>query len=434
MRPGRLLSTGIQWLDELLGRLRPGENVLWCAQAGTHIEFFVRSFLEASLEKSTQAAYVSFNHSPVTMKEKLGDLLNSPNFVLVDCFTDGKGLRDPIFARFYDSAGRDDLMRVERIAEPTTPDSFIAAMNEITERQGVGAVYVFDSLNGMQELWGGTTHEHLFFSYACSKLRDLRSTVYWICEPDVQRSSSFCPSAQHLAQVAIDLRRSDRGHTLQVVKAEGRALTSEAEVPQPYEISGDRIRLVVDSKRELVQLGKLIRSARLKRGISQAELGELLGVTASTISQAENGLIALSLGNLFRVARELQLDLAPVFGKAKPPQDSARILRRKDRARTRIAGSRQKTIYIDRLLETDMVDKLDPTVVTMPPGAKLNKHFSSRKGVEFGLVLAGNLEVEVADKVRSLREGDSIYLDTDTPSRWSNPGNEEAKVLWVALR
>lgn len=433
MPTSTLVGTGIRWLDELVGQLRAGENVLWSVDAGTYHELFVRAFLETALEKGSKAAYISFNHSPVTMKEKLGDLLDSPNFVLVDCFTDGKGLRDPIFARFYDSAGRDDLIRVERISEPATLDSFTTAMTEIAERRGIGSQYVFDSLTGMQHLWGDTTQAYRFFTYACPKLCDLKSAAYWILEKHAH-PPSVCANAQHIAQVAIDLGRSDRGHTLQVVKAEGRALTSEAEAPQRYEFSGNDLRLVADGKRELVELGKLIRSARQKRGISQAELGELLGVTASTISQAENGLIALSLSNVFRVTRELELDLAQVFGTPQTPQDSASILRRKDRARTRIAGGRRKPIYIDRLLETEMVDKLDPVMVIMPPGAKLNKHFSSRKGVEFGLVLAGNLEVEVADEVRSLREGDSIYLDTDMPSGWSNPGNEEAKVLWVALR
>ncbi len=433
MPTSTLVGTGIRWLDELVGQLRAGENVLWSVDAGTYHELFVRAFLETALEKGSKAAYISFNHSPVTMKEKLGDLLDSPNFVLVDCFTDGKGLRDPIFTRFYDNARRDDLIRVERISEPATLDSFTTAMTEIAERRGVGSQYVFDSLTGMQHLWGDTTQAYRFFTYACPKLCDLKSAAYWILEKHAH-PPSVCANAQHVAQIAINLDRSDRGHTLQVVKAEGRALNSEAEGPQPYEISGDQLRLVADSRRELVRLGKLIRSARLKRGMAQAELAELLGVTASAVSQVENGLIAPSLTNLFRVARELELNLAHVFNIKETPQDSVCILREKDRPRGPIAGSKRKPVHIERLLETETTADLDPMIVTVPAGGKLNKHFSPNKGVEFGLILAGTLEVAVADATRQLRQGDSIYLDKDIPSAWRNPADEEARLLWIALR
>jgi len=428
MRSAELVSTGISWLDQLLGHLRIGENVVWEVEAGTPAEAFMRAFLETNIKGDDKAVYVSFNHSPVTMKEKLGDLFDEPNFVLVDCFTDGKGHGDSVFSRFYETAAGEDLAHAVRVTEPGSVERFSAAINEIESDAGVGAKYVFDSLTGMQDLWADATRAYRFFTYACPRLYDLRTIAYWILEKEAH-SASFRANLKHVTQVAVDLSRSEGSHTLQVVKAEGRALGADGEAPQRYERQGSRLRLVADSKRELVRLGRLIRSARLKRGLSQAELGDLMGVTPSTLSQAENGLIALSLTNLFSLTRELELDLASVLGTSETPQDSVSIMRERDRPRVQIAGSKRRPVYMERLCETE--GEMEPTLVILPAGVKLSKHFSPRKGAEFGLLLAGEVEVEIAGRKRALRPGDSIYLETDMPTGWSNTGAEEARLLWV---
>jgi len=172
MREAMLVSTGVSWLDQALGQLRIGENVVWEVEAGTRVEAFVRAFLDSNIKTGSNAVYVSFNHSPVTMKEKLGDLFDEPKFMLVDCFTDGKGHGDPVFSRFYDHARGKDLAHVVRVADPADIDSFTAAINEIEGKAGVGAKYVFDSLTGMQDLWADTTRAYRFFTYACPRLLD----------------------------------------------------------------------------------------------------------------------------------------------------------------------------------------------------------------------------------------------------------------------
>jgi transcriptional regulator with XRE-family HTH domain len=430
MRNSTLVSTGVAWLDELIGQLRIGENVVWEVEAGAHVEAFLRAFLEANIKGGSNAVYLSFNHSPVTMKEKLGDLFDEPKFILVDCFTDGKGHGDPVFARFYDTATEGDLAHVVRVAEPGNVEHFTAAINAIEGKAGVGAKYVFDSLTGMQDLWADSSRAYRFFTYACPRLYDLKTIAYWILEKEAH-SSSFRANLKHVTQVAMDLVRTEGSYTLQVVKAEGRALSAEAEAPQRYEAVGNKLRLVADSKRELVRLGKLIRSARLRRGMSQAELADVLGVTPSTVSQAENGLIALSLTNLFALARELELNLGPLLNGRETPKDPVAVMRAKDRPRTQIAGGKRKPVYLESLSDADTAGELEPVLLIVPPGLTMNRHFSLRKGIEFGLLLSGRLEVEVGGKTRALNEGDSIYLEKDIPSRWSNPGAQPAELLWV---
>jgi transcriptional regulator with XRE-family HTH domain len=427
-----LFSTGVPWLDRLLGQLRIGENVVWEVEAGAPTEEFMRAFIQAGVGGDGRAVYVSFNHSPVTMREKLGRLFEESQSLLVDCFTDGKGHGDPVFARFYDTATEKDLAHVVRVREPGEVEAFTTAINAIEGEAGSGARYVFDSLTGMDDLWADPARAYRFFTYACPRLYDLGTVAYWILEKEAH-TPSFRANLKHVTQVAIDLSHSERGQTLQVVKAEGRALGADEELPQRYELEGGELRLAADSRRELLRLGKAIRAARLKRGLSQAELGTLLGVTASTVSQAEHGLIALSLTNLFRLAHEVELNLAPVLMPRESSRDAVTVIRERDRARVQIGGSRRKPVWAESLGETETEGDLQPMLVIMPPGARLGKHFSLRKGAEFGLMLTGELEVEVAGQSRTLRAGDAIYLDRDTPSAWSNVGTDEASLVWVVV-
>jgi len=433
MQDSPLVSTGVDWLDQLLGQLHTGENVVWEVDAGARVDAFMSAFLEANTRDGNTAVYVSFNHSPVTMKEKLGALFDEPRFLLVDCFTDGKGRSDPVFARFYDAATEAEPAHVIRLPDPGNVETFTTAINSIESKVGVGAKYVFDSLTGMQDLWADPARAYRFFTHACPRLYDLKTIAYWILEREAH-SSAFRANLKHVTQVAIELSRAGGVHTLQVVKAEGRTLDGQAESPHRYEVVGDKLRLAADSRRELVRLGKLIRAARIARGLSQAELGDTLGVTASTVSQVEHGLIALSLGNLFRLVRELELDLAAVLGAGERRRDRVVIVGDQQRTRTRLAGTDRKAVYLENLWETAEAEEPQAVIVTLAPGAKLGKHFSLRKGVEFGFVLAGQLEVQVAGETRALRQGDSIYLQEDIPSSWLNPGATDARLLWVVAR
>ncbi len=433
MQKASLVSTGVVWLDRLLGKLRVGENVVWEVEAGVPGDAFVKAFLrESPGDTRRKSVFVSFNHSPITMKERLAELFDQPQFIMVDCFTDGKGRGDPVFARFYDTGMAEDLAHVVRVREPGDVDAFITAINQIEIEAGEGAKYVFDSLTGMQDLWGDPSRAYRFFTYACPRLYDLRTVAYWILEKEAH-TASFRANLKHVTQVAVELSRSDGGHTLQIVKAGGRTLGAEDDLPHRFEIAQNELKLATDSRQELLRLGKAIRAARSRRGLSQAELGSLLGVTASTVSQAENGMIALSLTNLFRLARELDLNLASVLALHGSADEPVSIMRERDRPRAQVGNGRRASAHVESLQDPEAHSDLDAMILTLPPGAKLAQHFSARKGAEFGLLLAGEIEFDICGQSRTLRTGDAVYLDRETPAAWRNKGAGEAKLLWVVV-
>lgn len=64
------------------------------------------------------------------------------------------------------------------------------------------------------------------------------------------------------------------------------------------------------SKSELLQLGKNLRSFRLNKELSQEKLAELTGLHRTYIGGVERGERNISLVNLVRIARILEIPVA----------------------------------------------------------------------------------------------------------------------------
>lgn len=63
------------------------------------------------------------------------------------------------------------------------------------------------------------------------------------------------------------------------------------------------------SARNSSQIGVIIRRERRARGLTQAQLGELIGRRQATISKLEKGDAGIQLGTLFDVLAALNLDV-----------------------------------------------------------------------------------------------------------------------------
>jgi len=74
---------------------------------------------------------------------------------------------------------------------------------------------------------------------------------------------------------------------------------------------------------------------------------------------------------------------------------------------------------------------MEPYLLTLREGAKIEGHFYGHKGDEFAYVMEGELEVEMQDEKQLLRQGDSLYIESTFPSKWANTGKGNAVILWV---
>jgi hypothetical protein len=76
-------STGIDALDELLGGLGVGDNVVWQAADPAEIEPFVEAFL-ATANGTTPLTYLSFRLPPATVLDRFRRVWDNERFTLLD--------------------------------------------------------------------------------------------------------------------------------------------------------------------------------------------------------------------------------------------------------------------------------------------------------------------------------------------------------------
>jgi len=216
----KTFSSGVEYLDRLLGNLMAGDNVVWQADSGAPVEFFTKSFLHTAAKTDGSIIFVSFSHSPQSVINRYvtEDLVG--RFHLVDAFTSGFGKGDRFFADFYGKP-QSELVSITRVSQPSDGEHLSKTMDRLAEKAGAAGRYVFDSPTAMLELWGGEERVLKFFSYLCPKLYDLGTLAYWITEKRAH-SPSFLAKLLHITQVVLDLGVDAEGIQLTVLKAADR--------------------------------------------------------------------------------------------------------------------------------------------------------------------------------------------------------------------
>jgi transcriptional regulator with XRE-family HTH domain len=202
-----------------------------------------------------------------------------------------------------------------------------------------------------------------------------------------------------------------------------------------------------------------IRSARLSNGLSLRELGRRTGVTASLLSQIENGKSDPSVSTLSALVSELGLSLDALLRSEWAALDDAAGLdgaARLDGARLDGArGAEQRlersvspvirpperqTLGLDSGVVWERLTRgpselLDVLLVTYEPGAtssssgKLLRH----SGIEYAYLMSGELTLQLSFETYTLRAGDSLEFDAATPHVYCNQGDVPARGLWSVL-
>ncbi|OGW28704.1 MAG: hypothetical protein A2X56_00775 [Nitrospirae bacterium GWC2_57_13] len=414
------ISSGVQGLDSLIGSLHIGDNVVWEVDAGASYEAFIRDFISRSFKDEQKVIYVSFNRSPQSVLAALTGIISPVHFIFIDCFTSGKGKNDNTFLRFYDK--QSDVKTV-RITDPKNIKRFTQTLNEIEDSLHPGARYVFDSLTGMQDLWGDENETHRFFTYMCPRLYDLNTVAYWILEKEAH-SPKFKANLRHITQVVLDLQRRKSSLYLKALKLEGRQ-DREAFKSHAYEVRDDHVCLIPARKEPVADIGAKIKEARTRTGMSQKDLADKVGITPSSLSQIEANLTSPSLSTFFHICRSL--DIQPgLFVESGAPVATPWLHRK-----TSVLSSDPSMEGKARTYSIASGRKLAAQLVVLPSGVDIKGHFSYHRGDEFIYVVEGTLVVTVEGREERIAAGDALCFTESFPSAWKNEGGGEAQVLVV---
>ncbi|MDQ7977018.1 XRE family transcriptional regulator [Paraburkholderia sp. SARCC-3016] len=178
-------------------------------------------------------------------------------------------------------------------------------------------------------------------------------------------------------------------------------------------------------------LGRRVRAARVALDLTLENASRLCGVSRSTLSKVENGLMSPTFDVLQKIVLGLKIDLTDLFGATQKPGAGGR------RAVTRKDGGQRHAYrgYQMELLATDLAHK-----AMLPFRIRISAHtldafddWGRHEGEEFLYVISGSvcLYSELYAPTH-LNAGDSIYFDSRTGHAAVSTSEEDADVLWMA--
>lgn len=175
-----------------------------------------------------------------------------------------------------------------------------------------------------------------------------------------------------------------------------------------------------------MDLGSRLRELRRRQKMTLEELGKRSGLTSSFLSQIERNITSPSVKSLREIAAALNTKVGRLFEEERSRDF---ILLKKDK-RKMIANDEFKSRY--EVLASGLLDiRMEPSLLILNVGGKMEKRSATLDGEEFGFVLKGKVELVRGAERFLMETGDSIYFRGIKSHKIVNIGNSEANLLWI---
>lgn len=172
-------------------------------------------------------------------------------------------------------------------------------------------------------------------------------------------------------------------------------------------------------------IGERIRALRSDHGLTLRQLSELVGYSEAYLSQIENARISPSISCLKKISDALHTKITDFF--VESPTDEPVVLRPDQRVTITLSRWNAR---IESLIRNPRNKRMQPFYTTIQPGGGSHGQYS-HVGEECGLVLKGELEIDLNGSAYRVKENESFYYNSSEPHSWVNPGEEETVVVWV---
>jgi transcriptional regulator with XRE-family HTH domain/mannose-6-phosphate isomerase-like protein (cupin superfamily) len=214
-------------------------------------------------------------------------------------------------------------------------------------------------------------------------------------------------------------------------------------------------------------IGEKLRAVRQERQMSLRELASKAEMSASMLSQIETGKVFPSVRSLYGIADALDVSVDYFFpeqnnGRVPPKnggENSQGTLTASEMRDARLNGTPEMAQEFAPHTEssapvvhanTRPIIELNGGVIwsrltalaekgaefleiTYSPGAMSGTNMSHHEGREFGLILEGELVIELGFESYTLHAGDSIVFESAVPHRLHNKHTKPMRAVWVVL-
>jgi transcriptional regulator with XRE-family HTH domain len=369
-------TTGLNELDNALGGLYWGDNVVWSEEEPDDAGPFYSAFAASATDYGF-AAFVNFARDP-------GELATQfPNVEILDA-RPGTPLAQP----------GPLLTELRSRCEPTRRD-----------------LIMFDTFESMASRWGTDTATR-FFVRTCPCLLELGAIAYWSIRPGAH-PQGVRRELEDITQCVISVGEG----RVRIAKAEGRAAGAEGSVFR-YQLG--ETGPVLEPAPLAARLGAALRAVRINRSLTQSDVGRLAGVSPSAISQAERGQRGLSLETLLELAGKLNLTIDQLLrGESAPGY----LLGRRHDPHARAEG---KFLPLLDNPETG----IRAYVIRLPSRGTASPGFA-HKGIELVAVGTGLVQVVLSTGRPVLRDGETLLAERSGVEALRNLSDREAVVFWI---
>lgn len=179
------------------------------------------------------------------------------------------------------------------------------------------------------------------------------------------------------------------------------------------------------------ELGRKIRQLRLKKKIGLVDLGKHTGLSASMLSQLENGKLVPTLPTLARIAMVFDVSLDHFFSDRRK-RALFTVTRASERIRFPNSPDVADPAWQFECLAYSAQDKGMQAYLAVfepRPAEAMTEH--AHDGAEFLYVMEGVLAIQFADEETLLNPGDSVYFDASHPHGYRAASSTPVRALVV---
>jgi len=174
------------------------------------------------------------------------------------------------------------------------------------------------------------------------------------------------------------------------------------------------------------EIAEKLKAFRSANRMTLKQLAAKAGCTDAYLSQLERGRANPSIMILKKIASALQMKVVDFFLEPEVNENGI-VVKEEERVNINFKRGDAK---IQMLVRNIQNKRMQPFYTTIEPGGG-SKGSYSHIGEEFGIVLQGELEVNLNGKSYRVKKNESFYFSSQEPHSWSNPGKNKTLVIWV---
>lgn len=176
-----------------------------------------------------------------------------------------------------------------------------------------------------------------------------------------------------------------------------------------------------------MSIGERIKKSRNDKSLSLRELATMVDLSASFLSQIEQGKASPSIENLKKIANSLDVRVSYLIEDEEIKKNSE-LIRAEERHRVESVDS--KTM-ISLLTSSNIEKSMEPILYEIEPGGESGRNYYNHFGEEFIFILEGELDIFIEEVRYTLKKGDSFYFKSSQNHRFKNSSKSITKALWV---